>query len=108
MDHFQEIFTPPESPAPDYGPRENVLNQIRQMEQMEDGDRRDARARQFINQFQAVDEQEGAVGGQVSPVPPIINLQVNPNLDNVQTVNEYNSIQPHKYNSSCTTKMETT
>ena len=54
MDHFQEIFTPPESPAPDYDPRENVLNQIRQMEQMEDGARRDARVRQFINQFQAV------------------------------------------------------
>ena len=60
MDHFQEIFTPPESPSPDYDPREKVLNQIRQME---DGDRRDARVRQFINQFQAVDEQEGAVGG---------------------------------------------
>ena len=56
MDHFQEIFTPLELPAPDYDPRENVLNQIRQMEQMEDGDRKDARARQFINQFQAVDE----------------------------------------------------
>ena len=91
MDHFQQIFTPPESPAPDYDPRENVLNQIRQMEQMEDGDRRDARARQFINQFQAVDEQEGAVGGQVSPVPPTINPPVNPNLANVQIVNEYNS-----------------
>ena len=38
MGHFQEIFTPPESPGPDYEPRENVLNQIRQMEQMEDGD----------------------------------------------------------------------
>ena len=45
MDHFQEIFTPPDSPAPDYDPRENILNQIRQMEQMEDGDRRDAWAR---------------------------------------------------------------
>ena len=39
MDHFQEIFIPPELPAPDYDPKENILNQIRQME---DGDRRDA------------------------------------------------------------------
>ena len=54
MDCFQEIFTPPESPTPEYDPRENVLNQIRQMEY---GDRRDAHARQFINQFQAVHEQ---------------------------------------------------
>ena len=74
MDHFQEIFAPPESPAPDYDPSENILNQIRQME---DGDRRDARVKQFINQFQAVDEQEGAVGGQVSPVPTV-NLPINP------------------------------
>ena len=47
--------------------------------------------RQFINQFQAVDEQEGAVGGQVSPVPPPINPPVNPNPADVQIVNEYNS-----------------
>ena len=31
MDHFQEIFTLPESPVPEYDSRENVLNQIRQM-----------------------------------------------------------------------------
>ena len=72
MDHFQEIFTLPESP-------------------MEAGDKRDALARQFINQFQAVDKQEGAVGGQVSPVSPTINPAVNPNPANVQIVNEYNS-----------------
>ena len=48
MDCFQEIFTPPESPTPEYNPREDVLNQIRSME---DGERRDARAQQFINQF---------------------------------------------------------
>ena len=87
MDHFQEIFTPLELPAPDYDPRENILNQIRQME---DCDRRDVQARQFINQFQAVDEQEGTVGGQVSPVPTV-NPPINPNPANVQIVNEYNS-----------------
>ena len=32
MDHFQEIFTLPESSVPEYDPRENVLNQIRWME----------------------------------------------------------------------------
>ena len=87
MDHFQEIFTPLESPAPDYDPRENILNQIRQME---DGDRRDARVRQFINQFQAVDEQESVVGEQISPVPTV-NPPINPNPANVQIVNKYNS-----------------
>ena len=53
----------------------------------EDGDRRDARARQFINQFQAVDEEQGEVGGQV-PVPPVppVNPPANP-PSNVQIVN---------------------
>ena len=46
MDHFQEIFTSSDSPTPDYNPREDVLNQIRQME---DGERRNIRAQQFIN-----------------------------------------------------------
>ena len=87
MDHFQEIFTPLESPAPEYNPIENILNQIRQME---DGDRRDAHVRQFMNQFQAVDEQGGAVGGQVSPVPTV-NPPINPIPVNVQIVNKYNS-----------------
>ena len=50
MDWFQDIFTPPSSPTPEYNPREDVLNQI---QSMEDGDRRDARAQHFMNQFQA-------------------------------------------------------
>ena len=87
MDHFQEIFTPPESPTPEYDLRENVLNQIRQME---DGDnqRRDALARQFMNQFQQENEQGAVIGAssQVS-VPPV--TPANPAY--VQIVNEYNS-----------------
>ena len=60
---------------------------------MEDGEneRRDAHARQFINQFQEVHEEEqGAVGGQA---PSQVSVQpVNPaNPANVQIVNEYNS-----------------
>ena len=47
MDHFQENFTPPKSPAPEYDARENVLNQIRRMEDG-DSERRDACARQFM------------------------------------------------------------
>ena len=41
MDHFQDIFTPPQSLTPEYNPREDILNQIRSME---GGERRDARA----------------------------------------------------------------
>ena len=87
IDCFQEIFTPPESQTPEYDPMGNVLNQIRQME---DGgnERRDAHARQFINQFQEVHEEEqGAVGGQA---PSQVPLQPT-NPANVQIVNEYNS-----------------
>ena len=50
MDQFQEIFTPPALPTPEHNPREYVLNQI---QSMEDGDRWDARAQHFMNQFQA-------------------------------------------------------
>ena len=90
MDHFQEIFTPPESPTPEYNPREDVLNQIRQME---DGERRDIGAQQFINQFQTNGQEQGAVGG-CSPevVDPQVNPAVNPtNPANFQIVNKYNS-----------------
>ena len=82
MDHFQEIFTPPASPAPDYNPREDILHQIRSME---DGERRDARARQFINQFSGEQQNQGAVGGagqgypqQYQPVNPHCPPPVNP------------------------------
>ena len=118
MDHFQEIFTPPASPAPDYNPREDILHQIHSME---DGDRRDARARQFVNQFPVEQQDQGAVGGvgqgfegyppvnsqQYQPMnpqgPPPVNPQefqpvnppvnpVNPaNPSNFQIINEYNS-----------------
>ena len=85
MDCFQEIFTPPESPTPEYNPREDVLNQIRQME---DGERRDARAQLFINQFQADGQEQGAFGGHPPEVTPLVNPV---NSANFQIVNEYNS-----------------
>ena len=107
MDRFQEIFTPPLSPTPEYNPREDILNQIRNME---DGDRCDIRAQQFVNQFQTEPQiqEQGAVGGQppqgipMNPVgihppqgAPLVNA-MNPPLNpanpaNFQIVNEYNS-----------------
>ena len=92
MDQFQDIFTPPSSPTPEYNPREDVLNQIRSME---DGDRRDARAQHFMNQFQAEQQEQGAVGGHPGAAgghPPQGVPPVNPaNLTNFQIVNKYNS-----------------
>ena len=90
MDHFQDIFTPPDLPTSEYNPRDDVLNQIRQME---DGERRDIRAQQFINQFQADGQEQGAVDG-CSPevVDPLVNPVMNPvNPANFQIVNECNS-----------------
>ena len=106
MDRFQEIFTPPSSPTPEYNPREDILNQI---QSMEDGEGQDIRAQQFINQFQNEQQiqEQGAVGGQppqgtpVNPVgvhPPqsaplvnVMNPPLNPaNPANFQIVNEYN------------------
>ena len=55
---------------------------------MEDGDRRDGRAQHFMNQFQAKQQEQEAVGGH----PPQGVLPVNSaNLANFQIVNEYNS-----------------
>ena len=62
---------------------------------MEDGDRRDARAQHFMNQFQAEQQEQGAVSGHPGAVgghPPQGVPPVNPaNLANFQIVNEYNS-----------------
>ena len=70
MDHFQDIFTPPASPTHEYNLREDVLNQIRSME---DGERRDARAQQFMNQFQGEQQmqEQGAVGGNPQEYQPV-------------------------------------
>ena len=67
---------------------------------MEDGDRRDARAQHFMNQFQADQhepqvQEQGVVGGHPEHPPqgvPLVN-PVNPPLNpaNFQIVNEYNS-----------------
>ena len=99
MDHFQDIFTPPAYPTHEYNPREDILNQIRSME---DGERREVRAQQFMNQFQGEQQvqEHGAVGGdpqgypQVNPqgYAPVNPPPLNPtNPANFQIVNEYNS-----------------
>ena len=92
MDQFQDIFTPLSSPTPEYNPREDVLNEI---QSMEDGDRQDARAQHFMNQFQAEQQEQGAVGGHPGAVgghPPQGVPPVNPaNPTNFQIVNKYNS-----------------
>ena len=38
MEQFSEIFTPPESPNPKYNPRVNVLNQIREMDDVHEAE----------------------------------------------------------------------
>ena len=62
---------------------------------MEDGERRDARAQHFMNQFQGEQQEQGAVGGHPGAVgghPPQGVPPVNPaNPANFQIVNEYNS-----------------
>ena len=51
MEQFSDIFTLPDSPNPEYNPRENVLNQIRNMDAASEAERRQARTRHFINQL---------------------------------------------------------
>ena len=106
MERFQDIFTPPASPTHEYNLREDILNQIRGME---DRERRDGRAQQFMNQFQGEQQiqEQGAVGGDpqgyplvnpqgYQPVNPQGYAPVNPPLNpanpaNFQIINEYNS-----------------
>ena len=51
MEQFSDIFTLPDSPNPEYNPRENVLNRIRNMDEALEAERRQARTRHFINQL---------------------------------------------------------
>ena len=95
MDWFSEIFMPLEFPNPDFNPCENVLNQIRNMDDALEAERRQACTRHFMNQLNeaeagnisAVGGDQGAVGGQGPPPPP--KQLMDP--ANVQIVNEYNS-----------------
>ena len=78
MEQFSEIFTLPESPNPEYNPRENVLNCIREMSDAHEAERQEAHTRHFINQLNDVEtghlsivnetrDAQGAVGG----LPPL-------------------------------------
>ena len=92
MDRFGEIFTPPESPNPDYNPCENMLRCIQNMDEAE---RRSAHTKQFMNLLNeaetgniSVSDERGATGGPAPSPPPRV-----PTNDpaNVQIVNEFNS-----------------
>ena len=92
MDQFGDIFTPPESPTPNYNPHENMLRCIQDMDEAE---RRSARTKQFMNLLNEAKEgnisvtgEQGATGGSAPTPPPRV-----PTNDpaNVQIVNEFNS-----------------
>ena len=69
---------PPESPNPDYNPCENVLNQIRNMDDALEAEKRPACTRHFMNQIHeaeagnisAIGGDQSAVSGQGPPPPP--------------------------------------
>ena len=92
MDQFGDIFTPSESPNPDYNPCENMLRHIQDMDEAE---RRSTRTKQFMNLLNEAEEgnisvsrERGATGGP-APTPPHVSTNVD--LANVQIVNEFNS-----------------
>ena len=98
MEQFIEIFTLPDSPNPEYNPRENVLNWIRVMDEALEAERRQAHTSHFLNQLNDAEtgyvsiihedqDAQGAVGGQGPPPPP---PQMRPDPA-VHIVNEYNS-----------------
>ena len=93
MDRFGDIFTPPESPNPDYNPCENMLRHIQDMDEAE---RRSAHTKQFMNLLNeaeegniSVNEEIGATGGPAPSPPPHVSTNIDP--ANVQIVNEFNS-----------------
>ena len=76
-----EIFTPLECPNPEYNPRENVLNRIRETDDAHEAERQEAHTRHFINQLNDVEmghlsivnetgDSQGAVGGLPPPTSP--------------------------------------
>ena len=74
MKHFGDLFTPPASPDREVTPHEQVLSQVRSM----DNERHGARAHLFMNQLNdaeagnIVPEQGdvSAIGGESLPSPP--------------------------------------
>ena len=102
MKQFDDLFTPPASPDREIECCEHVLNQIRSL----DGERRDARARLFMNQLNDPEAgnigniipEQGAIGGQIDPPPPQASAPPLPPASpppatqdpaNVNIVNEY-------------------
>ena len=96
MDRFSEIFTPPESPNPNYNPCENILRHTQDMDEAIEVEQRSAHIRQFMNLLNEaetgnvlVTEERGATGRQAPSPPP--HVTGNPDPGNVQIVNEYDS-----------------
>ena len=98
MEQFSEIFTLPESPNPEYNPRENVLNWIREMDDAHEAERWEAHTRTFLlanlndvetghlSMVNETGDTLGAGGGLPPQTPP-----PQPWQDQVHFVNEYNS-----------------
>ena len=95
MKWFGDLFTPPASPDREVTPHENVLNQVRSL----DNERCGARACLFMNQLHdaepgnIVPEQReiSAIGGEPAPPPPPVGAPARQDPANVNIVNEYNS-----------------
>ena len=71
MKWFDDLFTPPTSPEREIDPCENILNQVRSL----DDERHDARAWLFMNQLRDAEAgnvglEQGATGGQTDVIPP--------------------------------------
>ena len=91
MECFGEIFMPPASPNPQYDPQENMMRQIQDMDETE---RRSNHTKQFMNLLNeakagniSVSREKGATGGPVTP--PHVSTNTDP--ANFQIVNEFNS-----------------
>ena len=95
MKQFGDLFTPPASPDREIDPHENVLNQVRSI----DDERRDVRAHLFMNQLNDAEAgnignvvpEQGATSGQAgAPPPPPPKASPRQDPANVNIVNEYN------------------
>ena len=83
---FDDLFIPPPSPGSGIDPWENVLNQVRSLD---DEMCHDVRTRLFMGQLHDIKNQagmvqneheSGATGGIASPVPPPVEPPANVNI----------------------------
>ena len=76
MDQFGDIFTPPDSPNPNYNPHENMLRHIQDIDEAE---RRSTHTKQFMNLLNEAEEgnisvtgEIGATGGPAPTLPSCV------------------------------------